>query len=102
IGRPELVEQPAGVVDTAILDQRIEQRLVVAALRMVAQEPAEAFGAGTLVLDEVAGQVHGDAPVGKIMSRALPLRSGSKSARAVEDGRHDPPLFAHAACASKR
>ncbi|WP_353618841.1 hypothetical protein [Paenacidovorax monticola] len=60
VGRPELVEQPAGVVDPAVAHERVEQLLVVAARVAVSDEPAEAIGAGALGFDEVFGEFHGN------------------------------------------
>jgi len=60
IGRTELGQQPAGVIDPAGTHQGVEQRLIIAAVGVVSQKPAEAIGARTLVLDETFGQVHED------------------------------------------
>src|SRR5690606_36973312 len=43
--RPEVLERPAGVVDAAVRDKRIEKLLVVAAAFEMAKEPAKAGGA---------------------------------------------------------
>ncbi len=59
VGGAELREQPAGVVDAAGVDEGVQQFLVVAALLVVAQEPAKPVRTRLFGLDEMFGEVHG-------------------------------------------
>jgi len=90
VGRPELVEQPAGVVAAPVGDQRVEQFLVVAVFGVMPGEPAESLATGAFCLDQALGELHGVSTM--TLSRRASRRGGGMAVMAADAGGREGAL----------